>query len=67
MPLFAIENQQNRLITSGDRANRVYLQKSKFGAKFEIFKIGQAKCQFLLIQTRRIQIWYYFVNCVKNV
>ena len=40
MPVIAIENQQDRLVTSDDRENRV-LQKNKiFGAKIKIFEIG---------------------------
>ena len=53
MPVFVIENYQDRLITLGEprlTKNRI------FGAKIKIFEIGQAKCRFLLIQTRRLRI-----------
>ena len=40
MPMFAIENQQDRSVTSGDRKNRILQKNLIFGAKIEIFEIG---------------------------
>ena len=51
LPMFAIENQQNRSVTSGNIENRVF-EKIKMAAKNKIFEIGQVRCRFPLIQTR---------------
>ena len=37
-PLFAIQNQQNRLITLGVMANRVYEEMTKWPPKKQIFE-----------------------------
>ena len=46
MPVFAIENQQDRLVTSGDWENRV-LQKIEFLArKLKFLKSGKQSVDF---------------------
>ena len=49
--MFAIENQQNRSVTSANIVNRVFKKKFKMAAKNKNFELGQVRCRFLLIQT----------------
>ena len=49
LPVFAIDNQQNCLVTSANIADRVFVKNPKWPPKNKIFEIGQARCQFPLI------------------
>ena len=53
-PVFAIENQQNRLLTSGfikNRANDFSRFSPKIAAETKIVRYRQVRCRFRLIQT----------------
>ena len=65
-PVFAIENQQNRLVTFADMENRVLKKKFKMAAKNKSFETGQVRCRFILIQTRWSLIWSYFVDLMSR-
>ena len=58
-PVFAIENQQNRLVTSGFIENRAYdfsRFSPKIAAKTKIVRYRQVRCRFRLIRTCRARI-----------
>ena len=50
LPMFAFENQQNRLVTSANKimANRVF-EKNQNGSQNKSFEIGQVRYRFQLI------------------
>ena len=53
-PVFAIENQQNRSVTSGFIKNRAYdfsRFSPKIAAKTKIVRYRQVRCRFRLIRT----------------
>ena len=51
LPLFAIENQLDWLVTSANMADYVFEKESKMAAKIHSF-LNQVRCRFLMIFTR---------------
>ena len=57
LPLFAIENQRDRLVTSANMADRVWEKKIKMAAKTKIFETRQVRCLIRLKLTCWSRIW----------